>query len=76
MVESSIYSRWPFNDRIETAPRKANESGAYSVTGLVNTLSLAEVATVVSDWTAAGWLIPVRIEAGGEPSIATLRSLR
>jgi len=45
-------------------------------TGLVSTLSLAEVATVVSDWKAAGWLIPVRIEAGGEPSIATLRSLR
>ena len=22
MVESSIYSRWPFNDRIETAPRR------------------------------------------------------
>jgi hypothetical protein len=78
MVESSICSHWPFNDRIETAPRKAKESGAYTVTGLVSTLSLAEVATVVSDWTSAGWLSPVypeglRIEAG-EPSIATLRS--
>jgi hypothetical protein len=76
MIESSTYSRWPFNDRIETAPRKAKESGSYTVTGLVNTLSLAEVTTVISDWTAAGWLIPVRIEAGGEPSIATLRSHR
>ena len=74
MIESCIYSRWPFNNRVETAPRKANESGHYTSTGLVNILSLAEVATVVSDWTAAGKLIPVRIETGGEPSIATLRS--
>jgi hypothetical protein len=74
MVESCIYSRWPFNGRIETAPRKVKESGAYTFTGLANILSLAEVATVVSDWKAAGWIIPVRIEAGGEPSIATLRS--
>ena len=49
MIESCLYSRWPFNDRTETAPRKANESGHYTITGLVNTLSLAEVATVVSE---------------------------
>ena len=73
MVESPIYSRWPFNDRIETAPRKANEAGFYSPAGLANAHSLAEVTTVVMDWTTAGWLISVRIETGGEPSISTFR---
>ena len=76
MIESLIYSRWPFNDRIETAPRRANEAGSYSVSGLANALSLAEVATVVRDWTTAGRLLPVTIETGGEPSISTYRSHR
>ena len=75
MVESLSLSRWPF-DRIETAPRRANEAGSYSSAGLANALSLAEVATVVRDWTTAGWLLPVTIETGGEPSISTYRSHR
>ena len=41
---------------------------------LANLLSPSEVATVVSHWTRAGWLIAVMIEAGGEPSIKTLQS--
>ena len=75
MVESLSLSRWPF-DRIETAPRRANEAGSYSYTGLANALSLAEVATVVRDWTTAEKLLPVTIETGGEPSISTYRSHR
>ena len=58
MVESHIYSRWPFNDQIETAPLNVNEAGSYSVSGLANALSLAEVTTVVRDWETAEWLIP------------------
>ena len=73
MIESSTYSRWPFNGRLETAPRSVNEAGIYSITALANILSLGEVATAV--WTRAGRLIPMTIEAGGEPSIEMYRQL-
>ena len=76
MIESVIFSRWLFNNRIETAPRNVNQAGHYSPAGLADALSLPEVTTVVRDWETAGWLIEIEIEIGGEASISTYRSHR
>ena len=74
MFESTVLSRYPFVNSLGTPPRTPNEAGIYSLSGIANALTLEEIDSLVLSFKAEGKLIPIEISAGGEPSIAALRS--
>jgi hypothetical protein len=56
MFEAPVLSRYPFANNLGTPPRSPNEAGIYSPSGLANSLTLAEVDSLVGAFKADGKL--------------------